>query len=272
IRPFMEEIGWSVRNVINVDNYSFDQEAFLTAASEAIDGRDATILAENLSWEVVFKPARSKEHRTFTINDAESDVSIPINLPNMLLLKKSITERESLLKSNPMWFDLPQERLDQLIAEIVVTESDIERISRLEEAQKNSASLFYLNLYREIDRRQQFKISELFPDDKTILLKHIRVHFDTESSPTDYTNILNESARTLVTEEGIREAIDRLGGLPISLPEPIISHITGMHITDRKILMKDLMKMAGSPISLFHLMHILQHFSKEDPPYNRLIN
>lgn len=268
---FMEQIGWSIKNITNIGNYSFEREAFVEAAHEAINGREAKLNADNLNLEVVFKPSSSLKTNVFTIVESESSKVSRVTIKDFLLLKDPISERETLLRNNRHWFDLSSEALDSAIAEIITTESLSERIDLLKRSQDSSASFFYLNLFNRIKRKHPFKLAELFPNDPTILLHNLRLSLNIGTGD-DFIDSVARSSQLLIDDEGVRDTIDRLGGLPIPLPSPMIQHIEEMKVNDRRDLFRDLIKMAGSPVSKFHLISIMRRFTDDNPAYPRFIN
>ncbi len=268
---FMEQIGWSIKNITNIGDYSFEQEAFVAAAHEAINGREARIIEDNLDLEVIFRPSSSLKTNVFTIVESESGKVSRVPIKDFQLLRDSISERETLLRNNRHWFDLSSKNLDSAIAEILTTESLTERIDLLKRRQDSSASFFYLNLFRMVRRNLPFKLADLFPADPTIILHNLRLSLNIGTGD-DFIDSVVKSSQVLIDDEGVRDTIDRLGGLPIPLPSPIIQHIAEMAINDRRDLFRDLIKMAGSPISKFHLISIMRRFTDDNPAYPRFIN
>lgn len=268
---FMAKIGLSTIPVVNIDDLLFDPKDFVAAIREVLEGREAVIFPIKSSEKVLFQPCKDKHSRgMFLFNHPVTGETKTIVDESLELMIDSPIVREAVLKQNRHWFDLPEEQFKQVVAEIVSIEDPWRRVEETRSWQNSSAVVYYANLYQKLTKQEQFQFHDLLPPSSASLLRYLRLKSDT-SPRTELHNALFNAAVTLMTQEGLQSAIERLVGLPVSLPTPLIGAIGELPGRDRRALIKRLIRIPGSPVSIIHLLHILKHIGDESPVYYRLI-
>jgi len=178
-------------------------------------------------------------------------------------------EREAVLRRNRYLFDCAEETFSQVVAEIASIENPQRRMEELESWRNSSSAVYYANLRQRLSEHEQFQFSALLPPSAEGLLRHFRLA-STAASGEAFQAALAASAQKLIQEEGLSTAIDRLSGLPIPLPSTLVAAVADLSSEDKRALVKQLLRIPGSPISKFHLVHLLLHFSDEIPAFRRL--
>ena len=113
-------------------------------------------------------------------------------------------------------------------------------------------------------------MAELLPKDINGFLGHLRLKSNFEEHKTSQ-EAFSTSAQTLLHEESLFTAIERLSGLPIPLPKPLLEAFTILKFEEQRTLIKRLLKIFSSPISQIHLICLLINSGDEHPVFHRLI-
>jgi tetratricopeptide (TPR) repeat protein len=265
---FMASIGF--RPTVTIDGLHFDPDNFWRAAAEAVNGREATIVPIELDEEVNFEPFDDGHgQRVFCFNHPVTGEREVVSSNGLDLLLDSPMEREAALRRHRNWFDCPDETFEQVVAEIVSTEDPWRRIEEAESWRNSSAAIYYANLYQQLSERQQFQVTDLLPPSAEGLLRHFRLEPSVGSGEA-FQKALATAALNLIREENLSTAIDRLIGLPVSLPAVVVEAIAELSPKDRRMLIKQLLRTAGSPVCKVHFVYLLLHFGDETPAFRRL--
>ena len=181
----------------------------------------------------------------------------------------SPTERESVLRRNRHWFDVEADKVDEIIAEIASADDPYVRMAAALRWQELSAAVFYRNLLRKFRGRKPFKLDELMPPDPTSILHYLRL--DDLSKPSGkFSEAIDVAAATVIRQEGIPEAIDRLSGLPVPVPRSLLRAIKDLDESECKDVIRRWLRAAGPPLSKIHLIYVLAEIGGSRPAYTRL--
>jgi len=267
---FMTSIGLRPLAAITIDGFNFDPDEFYRAVGEAINGREVTIIPINSDSQVGFHPFEDHRGRGGFCFDDPVTGSRKVGGNEVLeLLLESPVEREAALRRNRLWFDCPNKVLDRVIAEIVSIEEPRRRIEEAVSWQNSSAAIYYTDLHRKLSQRRGFKSNELLPQNAEGLVRHFRLKPDIGPGVA-FQNALAISAETLISEEGLQTAIERLVGLPVPLPPSLIKAVEKLSEQDRRALIKRLLRTAPSPLSKMHFVYLLLHFGDKTSAFRRL--
>ena len=185
------------------------------------------------------------------------------------LLLESSEEREAILRRNRSWFDCPKETFEKAVAEIVSIEEPGRRIEKARSWIKNSAAVYYSKLYKNIETRPDFSISDLRPPSTEGLLRHYRLTTEVEAGSKLH-EWLESQVRELVQDEGIKTAISRFSNLPIPLPQALVNAVLALPDEEQHTLIKELSRTAGSPLTQVHFVHLLIQAGDEKSSFWRL--
>lgn len=267
---FMANIGIRPMTVFRIDDLAFDLGDFWGSAREAINGREAAITPLGLDEAITFTLLENHQSRyAFCFTHPVTGRTGIVEGDEFGLLSNSPMEREAVLRRNRYLFDCSEETFSQVVAEIASIENPQRRMEELESWRNSSSAVYYANLRQRLSEHEQFQFSALVPPSAEGLLRHFRLA-STVASGEAFQAALAASAQALIQEEGLSTAIDRLSGLPIPLPSTLVAAMADLSSKDKRALVKQLLGIPGSPISRFHLVHLLLHFSDETPAFQRL--
>ena len=267
---FMARIGLINLNAITIDEFNFDGDDFMRAANEAVNGHRVTITPLGSDTEIIFQPVEDHPGEfIFSYDHPETGAKKVVGGHNLVILLGSPSEREMALRRNRQWFDCSQQKLDEIVAEIASMEDPQRRIDTVEDWRNSSVAVYYSNLDGILRHQRDFQFDDLIPPSAEGLLKHFRLSPDVKSGEA-FQEALNATAQTLIGEENLILATDRLVGLPSPLPAPLIEAFTALSSAQQRQIIKRLIKIAGSPLSRLHLVHLLLHSGSQAPAFQRL--
>ncbi|QIN84408.1 hypothetical protein GBA63_18505 [Rubrobacter tropicus] len=266
----MESIGIKHPRVASIGDLSFDPDAFARAATEAVNGREAKIALVEGDEKITFSP----------LQDQAGTVGLRLALPGdggdtnitdeiLTVLRQSVTEREAVLRRNRRWFDCRDDEFERAVVEIASADDPQRRLDETERWRNTSMAVFYANLHRRLAQQRMFKLPELRPPDAKALSRHLRLHPETGSGG-EFRAALDAAADNLIREEGLIVAIERLAGLPVPLPKPVIEAVAAMSPADRCSLFRRLLTAPGSPPSKMQVVRLLSRFAEDTEAYYRL--
>jgi hypothetical protein len=292
---FMNWMGIKIVSSIQVNSIHFPAIEFWQAAEIAVNGRESVITAFKPEIRFKIQPVVNKSsgdiveirHLWFSdtpliwlllrkINSIAGIIFLRkslksnngslvnvINDASFQLLSKKRSRRENFLRSHSFWIDCESKTLRRVIGEIVSMTAPSERIEKAHAWRERSAAFFYKKLKMQLDRPQKLNISELIPPSAVGLVQYFRLE-TTISSSDDFHKHLNQAARSLIADEGIEEALERLSCLPVKLP-PIVSEVLSkLKPEHRRALLKKLADSWKSPICKFHLIDLALESPQEE--------
>jgi len=265
---FMARIGFFT--TVTVDGIPFDPDDYCRAGAEAINGREAQITPVGSNKQIVFQPATDFPGEfAFSFANPETGKRNVVAHDEWGLLRDSMAEREAVLRKNRHWFDCPQESFERVIAEVVSIENPRKRLEVAKAWRSASAAVYYADLHRKAQERYQFEFKDFLPPSADGLLRHHRLTPEAGCGLA-FCGSLAACAVSLIREEGLRIAIGRLVGLPVALPEPILTAVADLSATERHDLIRHLARHAASPVSRIHFLRLLTCFMGDSPLFRRL--
>lgn len=267
---FTSSLGIHLATFANVGNLSFDQDEFLHAAEEAVNGRECSIGAKKPPKQITFMPfTNENDQRVFCFIDPESKSRVVVNNEDLLLLIESTADREKLLLQHKIWFDSGEDDVKRAIATILSIESPKLRLEELSLWRKRSVANFYKDLFQELSKTPQITFSELKPPSADGLLRHFRI-VDLIERGVGIEDIFKTAAFKLVQEVGPLGALEQFAGLPIPLPDPVINSFLELATEDKHAIINTFVKTLGSPVSKIHFIKLLLMVGNEKSSYKRL--
>ena len=199
---------------VGVANHAFPFRDFWHGAAEAVNGREAIIKTFD-GVDCTLAPGVEEEFgHVVLLTTPLAKSALPISSELLALLHDDLGLCRRYLNHHPELFDLPRDQQTGAIEKIVATQDLIERTEAAREYGRRSAERFYRDLRGKLTQGFALQPDDLMPPVVYSLPQNIRIDV---SSPVD----CNSSARRLVGDEGSTEAISRLSGLPIRLPEAV---------------------------------------------------
>jgi hypothetical protein len=187
----------------------------------------------------------------------------------LAILGDSAAAREAILRRNRLWFDCPEGEFERAVAEIASGEDPQRRLDETEARRSSSAAAFYTNLHNKLAQHPVFKLPDLRPPDAEALVRHLRLRSGAGSGEA-FQTALDAAADALIREEGLLAAIERLAGLPVPLPTPLIEAVASLSTLERCSLFRRLLRVPSSPPSKMHVIRLLSRFGEDTQSYFRL--
>ncbi len=269
---FLSHMGIRVSDTYEHGGLTFDRADFYRAVARAIKGHSMVVAPIGDGPAVALHACLTPGGGpcVWTTN-RETGAERPITDGEAELLVASPEMREKALRARRWWLDCDDETLDRLVGRIVVAADPASRFDIVGEWWGTSAALYYADLMRRLQNKDQVRVGELLAPGDEGLRRHLRLPAHVGEG-SEFTEALDRAAAQLIREEGLLAAIERLIGLPVPLPNAIIQEIEGLPRKDRRTLIKDLLRMGRSPLSRIHLVHILMRFGNDSVAYRRLVS
>ena len=249
---------------VQINSISLPAAEFWQAAEAAVNGKEATITA--LEPEIELKIRSATNNSTKDILEIRSqDSSIVQGIDDALfqLLCEDQSRRAEVLRSHRFWLDCDKETLAQIIDEITSIEEPRECFERAKAWRDQSVAFFYKKLKVELAHTDKFSMSELMPPSVEGLLRHFRIKATITGADAFHTH-LSQAAQSLIAEEGLEEALERLACLPVKLPSVVLEELGKLAPQDRQTLLNKFADSWASPICKFHLVDLALSFPQEE--------
>jgi len=244
--------------VVTVDDLTFEPDAFFTAATEAMNGREGEVKASEARATITFTLLEECEDAQLGfefIHPKKGDM-VRVATEDAFLFLDSAAARESGLRQQKQWFDLPANREDRAIAHLASLPSTKERVQAAESLRERSASLYYQRLRRRITDQAQFSFSDLVPPDAGTVLGHFGLEVDLPDAER-LRQCVEVAGLHLVEDRGIEGATEHLSCLPVPLPNSILQSLQAMNEGDARELVDRLVAYPATPLSQLHFMRLL---------------
>ena len=211
----------------------------------------------------------SEANMRFGIKNLKTGKIIVVEYKWFILLSESAAKRENLLRRNRDWFDCPSNIFEAEVARIATSEDPVQRFEMAKEWRASSITSLYENLKRPLLETTSVRFADLIPQRPEGLLWFFRLDDQPETGP-NFHAVLNNSAETLINEEGLLLATLRFLGLPVPLPNFLTQTIDVLSKHERKQFLKHILSLVRSPISKIHFIYLLVRYSEERASYFRL--
>jgi tetratricopeptide (TPR) repeat protein len=196
------------------------------------------------------------------LEEVPQGIRVRVADPIVELVSPDVETRRTLLTQHPIWFDRSDPERSDRIARIALESETWRRVEMVLEARASSSAVYYGEL-AEVVAKSPIKTMELLPPSLDSLLRYHRLA--PALSLTDFTPALEQSARTLLHDEGLEEAIRRLAGLPVPLPTCLLEALTALGPESREAIIRGSVGSSGSTMSTFHLVRIRLHLLGKAP-------
>ena len=267
---FMAGIGLRIVERIEVAGFRFPVEEYWRAASEAVNGREATVKIGGHAEPAKFRPLqKSATAPGFRFRHPEAKKEVSLKGEHFKLLSESPSERGDALQRLSVLIDCNKRDLESLTIEIVGEENPRKRMDMFNTRRESSAPVFYHELLIGFTKTGRLDPSVLTPNSADGLMRFVRLDPQAESK-VEFRARLCAGAEELANEDGIVKAIDRCWALPVPLPEQLVQAIVDMGEAERRKAVGALLANADSPISQVHLVRILLSASEVSPLCGRL--
>ncbi len=262
-----ERFAWPpIVPVISLRNTLFEPRVLWDAVQKAFnEGRSKLISIKGEQVEII--PLRkSKDEVPGVLVNISTNKEFNIHDWTFgLLFEQSRAGREEILSRHRHLFDIAEEAFGRIAVELSTIEDIPQRMSEVNIWLSENTANYYDNIPIQIQQRQPVRI---YPPNAHALLRHYR--FDIPFSSSSLQEQFNHASKCLIQELGVKEALVRLIGLPIRLPDFFVEHLQDMPPNERRALIRSLLSLPASPISRLHLIRIFVDFKDDNPAYLRL--
>ena len=247
---FSAELSIETVSIVQVGPLRFSKKEYLLAAREAVDGRCGRARVWRSTDEVSFEPAVegiALKHATGeTINLAD---------PALAVLSDHVSKRESALSSHTEWFDCDPDERRGVIESILAEDDPLERVDQVQSWREQSAAVFYSSLSRKLSEQEGFVPNDIRPPSAEALLRYYRL--SGKSSGGGFLDQIDLGSEHIAKEFGAAQAFIRYAGFPVPLPPSFLKCIDALSESEKRTLVKRLLRITGSPLSSIHLSHLL---------------
>jgi tetratricopeptide (TPR) repeat protein len=263
IRPnsdFLAKIGVRTEGRVEVAGLQFERVHYLTAAREAVNGREAMARLVDRDGSMKFSPAKPVGNG-FELQHPDFSRQVVVDDWLHRLLTDSPARRESIMVEVREMLDVPARDLRKSLSDLASTEDFILRIEKAEPLRDKSLPYFYQQLEAKIRGASVLTRRDLFPDDLDALLQYLRLDASGGSFAEGLLNAVEDMAESLP----LAEAVDRVFRLPIDLPEPMCAKIKSLSMDDKRELVRTLLGKPNSPLWRMQFEEMVGScFSEED--------
>jgi hypothetical protein len=273
---YLKNYDIEIKEIIEIYGYDFIAEDFYNGVSKAINGCETETKTVRDGKVCTFKPESDDKHnRRIILHDNETGKEERILDDFFRILSGDKDKVRDILYQFPIWFDCPNDRMENEIQEISNIEDPYLRMDRLKDNTEKSAAYHYWRTNQVAKQKQKnaesLEWDELKPPNLEGFINHYR--FDkTEIRNKTFRELIEDSCRTLIDETDLYQTFWRLSGLPVEMPEILIDKINSLNKEDKKQLVDRIFDTARSPIMHFHLIYLLNHINGEDDTFKSLAN
>lgn len=252
-------------NTVFTGHGSFPAQEFTSALERAFAGRRVIIKAREPEAEFTIAKLGLDDSgdTVFEVVNSDGETVGQISDPVWEMTSSDPKHRKTILYRHHYLFDCEERLLRKTIGRISAQRTAARRVALVQEWQKKSAENFYRRLETKFLHGEEVKWADLFPEFAAGMLRHLRLDQAAHSSFA-LTGNFEHSARTLLKEEGLVAALDRLATLPIKLPRPIIAAFLKLSDGQRRQLLNECRARWGSPVSRLHLIDLTLHAAREN--------
>ncbi|MBK9941548.1 MAG: hypothetical protein IPP13_08010 [Kouleothrix sp.] len=263
----MSRLGLTLRSFVPLAGLGFEPRDFWVAVERVVAGEAATITPIGRQHTLTFEPAREGEQSVFTFQHPERDGRFHVNDAALRLVTPVLAVREAILRENRQWFDCSDEDYQTAFAEIVTLPDPQQRVDAVVRWRNSNIDFYYASFEERLHTEGTFRLDDLIPSAIESLKHHFRLDW---SADLPFRTSLDSAALKLHQEVGLAETIDRLARFPIALPIFIITTVQSLSFTEQRSLIKELLPLTESPLSLVHIIHILHHIAHQQQIFHRL--
>lgn len=266
---FTDAIG--MRAVVTLGNWELKPDEFWYAAHEAVNERGAEVTPIGFEYKIEFQPHKTKDNITgVLVHDPKTGEQVLIQDSGIELLHDSKDIQTQYLQKYKQWFDLPRDDFEKVITEITSAEKPQERVEKALKWKVANLKLFYSQLFAYLRDNRQFAGEDLIPPSVDGMLRYFRINNYIPGKP--FSGQWKEIVETLTTSFGFESALERASCMPLPLPNSVIESIDSMSASEKRVLVKKLLRVSKSPTAVIHTAKLILQLGKDHTTYKRLAN
>lgn len=129
---------------------------------------------------------------------------------------------------------------------------------------QSSLPLRYESMRVRWSTERRLETEDLQAPDARSVLNHLRIPY-AKASTADW----DRAADTLIADDGLETALERLTGVPVPIPTPILSALQSMESDTRRTLLRRVFRRSRSPVGIVNLLRVLAVLGESEPRYHR---
>jgi hypothetical protein len=253
----MAAVGMRTEIRMQTGRFQFKSEEFWHAATQAVNGRPASVTTVGDAPVAVTLHA-TEESTALTLVDPSTGSEPTVTNQYFPLLSESAAAREATLRGNRTWFDCPAGEFEAAVADIASLTDPLSRVEVAEHWRDTSPTEFYEDLGEKVVGPDPLYSNDFLPPDAERLLEHLRLG-DKSGLEAGFGEKTERAAGQLVREEGVMAALWRFAGLPVPLPSVLLDAVQVLPEKEQCELIHRMVGSSGSPLSKLHLICLLMH-------------
>ena len=263
---FLGRLGISLMPAMPLGRHEINPQESWNAAARILTTKEPTLIdAKGEKLKVLLLEQRGQQQ--IVVEDTAARMRYIVPADTVGILSDSASEREARLCGISKLFDLRSSATADAIARVAAPADAATRVMEMSRLQNNSVYNLYVDLRRKLEERQPVGKQDYVPPSIDAVVRHLRLEEDV-SMPLEAR--LESAAATLIDEVGLEETIARMAGLPIPLPAVVVTTVGELTSTDRRALLKHLMREIGkSPLGSAHMARLFMQYAGDSLSYTR---
>ena len=263
---FLGRLGISIMPAVPLGPHEINPQELWNAAARILTTKEPTLIdAGGEKLKVLLLGQQGQQQIVVEDTAARMRYIVPAEIVG--ILSDSASEREARLHGMSKLFDLRASATAEAIARVAAPADAASRVMEMARLQDNSVDNLYVELRRKLDERQPVGKRDCVPANIDAVVRHLRLEEDV-AAPLE--TRLESAAATLIDEVGLEETIARMVGLPIPLPTVVVTTVGDLTSTDRRALLKRLVREIGkSPLGAAHMARLFMRYAGDSLSYTR---
>jgi hypothetical protein len=250
-QEFLRTLGVSMMSIVEIGPLRIERKTLWDVLTRILRDGVATQLRTS-DGHLVDVARQSDSSPTFSVKCEPVGFDGQIGGEEFWLLSDSLAQREAAVARVPDWFDLRNEKREELVARIVSGQDSATRIELALTARRTSGEALYRRVFESIKEGETFRYEDIMPADPVVLLNHLRIEDGKEPIRP-----WSQRAEELIRDIGVVATVSRLGGMPVDLTETYVSALRTMPAGERRRAMRAIRRMLlGSPVGVVHLARL----------------
>ena len=247
-QELLRTLGISMKSIVEIGPLRMDRQPFWPGLSSVLN-QSGMALLRTVDGHSVAIGLVSARPVVFFIRCSDLQFEGHIGGDELGFLSESFADRETSATRLAHWFDVPKAQREEIVAKITGGQDPATRLEMAESARRRSCEELYRRVFKSVKPGETFVVSEAMPSHPTILLDHLRIN-QADAIPERWMN----SARDLLADIGVVETVNRLAGLPLRLPDSVVSALAALPAKSRRRSLRAIRKLLlASPLGAVHL-------------------
>ena len=266
---FLESAGIEVISVIYVNDIQFDANEFWKGVSNAWNEGTASVETLTRDTRYELEATYRDDEKVIVVSNSSDEQLNQLLVRHAGVLSDKAEEQANDLASKRYFLDCCDAEFNSLVRGVAKAPGPSSRIRLVEDYLGTSSTVQYSNMLERLQGLQpgnEIGLAELLPPSLEGLRRHLRLPKQSDSFAEAYAR----AAETLLSEESLLVAIQRLVCLPVPLPDMVLDHFKSLDRSEQGKILK-LFISNKSPVSTMHWLTLLA-LSEDQAAVEQLIS